>query len=73
MLNIHLSNSLILWVSLKPKSNDPRFFHLQNAPEYIAPQTDGERVYWTGGASLTLEEIITMVRNGPNPTAASAD
>jgi len=61
MLNIHLNNSLILWVSLKPKSSDPRFFHLQNTPECVAPHTDGERVYWTDEASLHMDEIMELL------------
>ena len=39
--------------------SDPLFAQLK---ELSLPKTDGDRVYWLNGASLTVDEIMAMLR-----------
>jgi hypothetical protein len=62
MLIILLSDNQVVQAPLNQKTNDRRFAYMRDAPAVRKPQTDGRRVYWQNGASLTLEDIIEMVR-----------
>jgi hypothetical protein len=57
---IDLDNNNVIMLTLKPKRSEPLFNEVVTGR--LIPQTDGGRVYWQNGASLTLEEIIAMVR-----------
>jgi hypothetical protein len=57
---ITLDNGNVIMLTLKHKRNEPLFDEV--VTEHLTPQTDGGRVYWQNGASLTLEDIIEMVR-----------
>ena len=56
---IEFDNGFEITLTLTPKMFDPAFAEIKNLH---MPKTDGERVYWTNGASLTVDEIITMLR-----------
>jgi hypothetical protein len=57
---IDLDNNNVIMLTLKSKRNEPLFDEV--VTECLIPQTDGGRVYWQNDASLTLDEIIAMVR-----------
>ena len=57
---IKLENGVFINLSLKPKLVDPLFAEIK---ELSLPKTDGERVYWSNGAALTIDEIIAMLRS----------
>ena len=60
-LEIHLSNGQVVWVSLKPKENDPQFAYMRDDPLLYRPIAGGDRVYWQDGPSLLFDEIMEMV------------
>jgi len=56
---IELDNGVYINLTLKPKRSDPKFAEIW---ELSLPKTDGDRVYWSNGASLTMDEIIAMIQ-----------
>jgi hypothetical protein len=63
-IDIKLDNGSLITILLHCKRNEPLFADI--AEERFIPKTDGKRVYWYNGASLTLEEIAAMLRTGNN-------
>jgi hypothetical protein len=61
ILMILLSNDQSVQVSLKSKVNNQRFAYMQNSTAVQRPWTDGERVFWQGGARLSFNEILEML------------
>ena len=59
-ISIELENGSIIILELSPKQGDPVFAEIR---ELSRPRTDGERVYWSNGASLTLDEIMEMLES----------
>ncbi len=59
-IELELDNGVGIILSLKSKYGDPKFAEIK---ELSLPKTDGERVYWSNGAVLTADEIITMLRS----------
>lgn len=59
-LAIQLDNGNSLLLNIAPKQNEPLFAEIR---ELALPKTDGSRVYWSNGASMTLDEIIKMVKS----------
>jgi hypothetical protein len=59
-IDIYLDNDNLITILLNCKRNEPLFAEI--AEERFIPKTDGKRVYWYNGASLTLEEIMAMLR-----------
>lgn len=57
-ISVELENGSIILLELTPKLADPLFAQIR---ELSRPRTDGDRVYWANGASLTLDEIIKML------------
>ncbi|SBW08983.1 hypothetical protein KL86CLO1_12556 [uncultured Eubacteriales bacterium] len=57
---IELDNGSAILLELKPKLGDPLFSEISGL---AMPRTDGERVYWANGASLTLDEIMEMLES----------
>ena len=60
MIDLELDNRNIIMLSLKSKLNELQFAEIIN--KRLTPQTNGERIYWQNGASLTLDEITAMLR-----------
>jgi hypothetical protein len=58
-INVELDNGVVIALKLEPKLNDPKFAEIR---ELSLPRTDGNRVYWVNGASLTVDEIMEMLR-----------
>jgi len=57
---VELTGGITILLSLKPKLQDPKFAQIKELS--LLPKTDGGRVYWENGASLTVKEIMTMQR-----------
>jgi len=56
---VALDNGVTIALTLKPKLDDPLFAEIK---KLSFPKTDGERIYWSNGASLTVSEIMAMLR-----------
>ena len=63
VLYTELDNNASISVILDPLANDPVFSEniLSRQKRSAQPHTDGDRIYWSNGASLTLNEIISMI------------
>lgn len=57
-ISVELENGSIILLELSPKLSNPLFAQIR---ELSRPRTDGDRVYWANGASLTLDEILEML------------
>jgi hypothetical protein len=57
-ISVELENGSIIVLELTPKLDDPLFAQIRNLSR---PRTDGNRVYWANGASLTIDEILEML------------
>lgn len=55
---IELENGSMAILELSAMRGDRLFADLRGLSR---PKTDGERVYWSNGASLTVEEIMRML------------
>lgn len=60
MLELELSNGSIILLSLDTLLEDARFSGLEEDDLVFHPKTDGERVFWREGQSLTIEEAGRM-------------
>lgn len=61
-LDITFSNEQTVLLPLTDKAHDSAFAELLEDNRICRPKTDGDRVYWTGGPSLSCAEILQMVR-----------
>jgi len=60
-LNVDLDNGASIIVSLDSKVNEPLFCDVV-MNRYGKPETDGERVYWRNGASLSIQDMVAMLQ-----------
>ena len=58
---IELGNRNVIILTLKSKLHEPLFAEI--VKERFQPKTDGVRIKWQNGSSLTLEEITEMLRS----------
>ncbi|GHU80019.1 hypothetical protein FACS1894191_4240 [Clostridia bacterium] len=61
-LNVDFDNSAVIFVYLDSKADDPLFTDIFSGKCDVQPKTDGDRVYWETGASLTVPEIMDMLQ-----------
>jgi len=61
-LDVDLDNGAYFVFSLDSKRGDPLFADILMGRYRDPPKTDGERVYWGNGASLSYDEMITMLQ-----------
>lgn len=66
---VELENGSIAIIELTARHSDPLFAEIKNLSR---PRTDGERVYWPNGASLTVDEIMEMIEK-EKPAAGKAE
>ena len=59
--SITLESGHTIFLELGSKIRDPVFAALVENGNFCKPLTDGGRIYWPGGASITLEEIVGML------------
>lgn len=57
-ISVELESGSIILLSLAPKLGEPLFAQIR---ELSRPKTDGDRVYWATGASLSLDDILTIL------------
>ena len=65
-LVVYLDNGQNLTISLDSKADDPLFTDILMSRCDNEAKTDGERVYWSNGASLAVGEILAMLQTGLN-------
>ena len=61
-LDISFTNGQSVLIPLTGKAHDPEFVRMYEDWRIAQPKTDGERVYWIDGPSLSYDEILEMVR-----------
>ena len=71
-LELRLSNRHIIIFSLNDKVDDPRFAGIVSGRCRDRPCTDGERVFWPGGPSIELDEILSMLKKEERHTRKRA-
>lgn len=58
---VTLESGHTIMLELGGRTREPAFAALIDSGAFDKPQTDGNRLYWTGGPSITLEEIFEML------------
>lgn len=58
---ITLESGHTILLELGNRIREPAFAALVESGDFCKPRTDGKRIYWPGGASITLEEILGML------------
>ncbi len=58
---ITLESGHTILLELGSRIQEPVFAALIESGEFSKPRTDGKRIYWPGGVSITLEEILGML------------
>lgn len=58
---ITLESGHTILLELGNRTHEPAFAALIASGDFCKPRTDGERIYWAGGMSLTLKEILEML------------
>lgn len=60
-LTVRLDNNNAVTIDLKRKLFTVRFSELRDEDVFRAAATDGELVYWPGGLSIDIGEIMEIV------------
>ena len=58
---VTLESGHTIMLELGGRVHEPAFAALIENGVFDKPQTDGDRLYWQGGQSITLEEIFEML------------
>lgn len=58
---ITLESGHTILLEFGSRIGEPAFAALVESGDFCKPRTDGKRIYWPGGASITLEEILGML------------
>jgi len=58
---ITLESGHTILLELGDRIHEPAFAALIESGDFCKPRTDGKRIYWPGGMSITLEEIFGML------------
>lgn len=61
LIFVEFDTGTTVLLALESKLNEPLFAQIR---ELSNPRTDGERVYWINGASLTVTQIVAMLECG---------
>jgi len=62
---VYLTNDTNIGFTLDSMLDDPLFYEAAMS-RCGKPSTDGERIYWRNGASLSLHQIFSMIQSGAN-------
>ena len=68
-LNVDLDNGASIMFFLDSKANEPLFSDVVKN-KCGKPKTDGERVYWENGASLSLQDMMEILQSNKKTEAA---
>jgi len=65
VLNVEFGNGASLSMSLDSLTDDPLFSEivLTTQRQRAQPRVEGERIFWSNGASLMINDIIKMILN----------
>lgn len=63
---ITLESGHTILLELGDRIHEPAFATLIESGDFCKPSTDGEKLYWPGGMSLTLNEILQMLLSQGN-------
>ena len=63
VLYVHFQSGDGVIISLDAKADEPLFRDVLSSKCRDKPQTDGERVYWENGASLSIREMFAMLKS----------
>lgn len=63
---ITLESGHTILLELGNRIHEPAFTALIENRDFCKPRTDGEKIYWPGGMSITLKEIIEMLLSRGN-------
>lgn len=61
LLTVRLDNGSTVMLDLKNKLYTARFSDLRARQVFAAARTDGKVIYWPGGLSLTIGELVEFV------------
>ena len=61
VLHIELDNGAYFMILLDSKANQPLFCDIVKG-KCGEPSTDGKYAYWRNGASISLDEMLTLIR-----------
>ncbi len=64
---ITLESGHTILLELGDRIHEPAFAALIESGDFCRPRTDGEKIYWPGGMSLTLKEILDMLLSREDP------
>ena len=70
-LDIYLSNGQIIIYSLNDRKDDPRFADILSGDYSEEALTDGERISWPNGVSISLDEILNSLHGPDGPARHS--
>ena len=63
---ITLESGHAILLELGNRIREPAFAALIESGDFCKPYTDGKQLYWPGGVSLTLKEILDMLLSRGN-------
>ena len=63
---ITLESGHTILLELGNRIREPAFAALIESGDFCKPYTDGKQLYWPGGVSLTLKEILDMLLSRGN-------
>ena len=65
---ITLESGHTILLELAGRVHEPVFAELIQSGMFCKPLTDGERIYWPGGPSITVAEILEMLLSQDDET-----
>ena len=60
-ISVELDNGAYFMISLDSKSDEPLFYDVVRG-RCGDPQTDGDRVFWENGASLSVADMMAIIQ-----------
>jgi len=60
VLTVRLDNNSVVSIDLKKKLRTVRFSELRDKEVFKGAKTDGKMVYWPGGLSIDVDEILEI-------------
>ncbi len=61
-LDIELSNGSLILFDMRQLMREPDFAVLLEDDRIYYPKTDGERVFWSDGPAITVEQLMEFIQ-----------
>ena len=61
-LDVELSNGNLILFDLRPYLGDPNYAALIEDNRILFPKTDGTRIFWSRGPSITIKQMLRQVK-----------